>query len=94
MPGNGEYERLLALIREAMDKLREAYDLALKSGIPFVALPIKTMIMPILHELTAQLDGYRNDFIASPELELWPRLGSYPGGTYDFEVKRVKWEEV
>jgi len=87
-------DEILELLREAEAKLSEASRKALEAGIPFASLPIKTMVLPILKEIIAQLDGYRNDFVADPELELWPRLGEYSGGRFDFELKRVKWEEV
>ncbi len=85
---------ILALLKEASEKLVEASRKALDSGLPYAGIPIRTMILPILREIMAQLDGYRNDFVADPDLELWPRIGEYAGGRLDFEVKRVKWEEV
>ncbi len=90
----GEYAEILSLLFDALEKLRKASRIAEEAGIPFVMLPIRTMILPILHELVAQLDGYRNDFVASSDMELWPRIGEYAGGRFDFEVKRVRWEEV
>ena len=92
--GGDEYREILSLLREALERLGRAARLAEEAGLPFVMLPLRTMVMPVLHELSAQLDGYRNDFVASSDLELWPRIGEYAGGRFDFEVKRVRWEEV
>ncbi len=93
-PPEGVEREILDLLREAWGKLVEASDKSLRAGLPFAALPIKTMILPVLREIISQLDGFRNDFVAEPELELWPRIGEYAGGRLDFEVKRVRWEEV
>ncbi|MEB2837109.1 MAG: hypothetical protein GSR80_001263 [Desulfurococcales archaeon] len=90
----GPESEILRLLEEASERLVEAYRKAMEAGLPYASLPIRTMILPVLKEIVAQLDGYRNDFVADPDLEMWPRIGSYAGGRLDFEVKRVKWEEV
>jgi len=90
----GVEKEVLRLLEEATDKIVEAYHKAMEAGLPYASLPLRTMVLPILKEIIAQLDGYRNDFVADPELEMWSRIGEYAGGRLDFEVKRVKWEEV
>ncbi|GAB6148657.1 hypothetical protein [Stetteria hydrogenophila] len=88
------YEDLHSLLSTALESVRKASRLAKEEGIPSVMLPLRTMIIPVLKEIVAQLDGYRNDFPASDDVELWPRIGSYAGGRVDFKVVKVRWEEV
>lgn len=94
MPEEDAYSQLLPLLSEALERLKRASKIAEEAGIPFVMLPIRTMLIPIIREIMAQLDGYRNDFVASGDVELWPRIGEYAGGRFDFKVERVRWEEV
>lgn len=94
MSKGGVEGEILRLLQEAAKRIVEASNKALEAGLPYASLPLKTMVLPILKEIIAQLDGYRNDFVADPDLEMWSRIGEYAGGRLDFEVKRVKWEEV
>ena len=93
MPEQVEPE-ILRLLSEAYERVKAAASKAEEAGLPYAMLPLRTMVMPILREVIAQLDGYRNDFVADPDMELWPRIGRYAGGRFDFEVRRVRWEEV
>jgi hypothetical protein len=91
---NGVEKEILRLLQEAASRIAEAYSKALEAGLPYASLPLKTMVMPILKEVMAQLDGYRNDFVEDPDLEMWPRIGEYEGGRLEFSIKRVKREEA
>jgi len=82
---------ILGALRIAEDMIKSASRAAEDAGLPFVMLPLKTMVLPILKEIIAQLDGYRNDFVADEDLKGWSRIGTYHGGRrYDEEVERPK----